>query len=162
MKTTAADIALEFIDRINLHHLHRIVELITDDHLFTDAQGNQHRGRRQIERSWRACFEWFPDYSIQVDQAFANGNAAVITGSAMGTYCIRGRMDRDHRWKTPSAWQGIIRNRKLSEWRVYADNEPVWRAMRNHNRNTGPIYHPSDEAPLIHPPSADLKKELSS
>jgi ketosteroid isomerase-like protein len=92
MRTTAADIALEFIDRINSHDIPLLAEMITEDHLFIDAQGNQVRGRQPLERSWRACFEWFPDYSVQVDQAFANGNIAVVTGWAMGTYSVHGRL----------------------------------------------------------------------
>ncbi|MBB6144882.1 ketosteroid isomerase-like protein [Silvibacterium bohemicum] len=129
MKTTSADIALEFIDRINSHDLALLCGLITEDHVLIDAQGRQFHGKREMERSWRACFEWFPDYSIQVDQAFANGNLAVITGCVMGTYLIHGRLSRENRWKTPSAWQATIRKEEIAEWRVYADNEPIWKIM---------------------------------
>ncbi len=130
MRATAADIALEFLDRINSHDIGLVSELITEDHVYIDAQGSQLRGKRPVERSWRACFEWFPDYSIQVDQAFANGNIAVVTGCAMGTFAVHGRLSRDNRWTTPSAWQAVVRNQKIAEWRVYADNEPVWKVMR--------------------------------
>ena len=130
MKTTAADIALDFLDRINSHDVALLGGLVTDDHLFIDAQGNQLRGRRNLERSWRACFEWFPDYLVQVDQAFVNGNIAVITGCAMGTYSIHGRLLKENRWTTPAAWQAVVRNGRIAEWRVYADNEPVWRLLR--------------------------------
>jgi len=140
MKITAADIALEFLDRINSHDIGLISDLISDDHLYIDAQGNQVRGRRQLERSWRACFEWFPDYSVQVDQAFANGHIAVVTGCAMGTFAIHGRMSRENRWKTPSAWQAAIRHQKIAEWRVYADNEPVWKMMREKRYGSGNLY----------------------
>ena len=131
MRTTAADIALEFIDRINSHDIPLLAEMITEDHLFIDAQGNQVRGRQPLERGWRACFEWFPDYSVQVDQAFANGNIAVVTDWAMGTYSVHGRLTPENRWRTPSAWQAVIRNQRIAEWRVYADNEPVWKVMRD-------------------------------
>jgi ketosteroid isomerase-like protein len=147
MKTTAADIALEFIDRINSHDVPRLGALITEDHLFIDAQGNQVRGRRPIERSWRACFEWFPDYSIDVDQSFASGHIAVITGCAMGTYSLRGRMSQETRWKTPSAWQAAIRNEKIAEWRVYADNEPIWKIMRDRRYQGGIPYRLSSDPP---------------
>ena len=147
MKTTAADTALAFIDCINMHELHRIVALVTEDHLFIDARGNQARGRRQLERSWRAYFEWFPDYSIAVDQAFANGNIAVVTGSAMGTCAIRGRMNPETRWKVPSAWQGVMRNGRIAEWRVYADNEPVWKAMRKKRHPERSVFPVCNEIP---------------
>ena len=162
MKTTAADIALAFIDHINMHELHKLGTLITEDHLFIDAQGNQYRGRKQIERSWRACFEWFPDYSIAVDQAFANGNIAVVTGSAMGTCAIRGRMNPETRWKIPSAWQGVMRNGKVAEWRVYADNEPVWKAMRKRRhpgRSVFPLRGQVPSAPGL--TGAAVTEELS-
>ena len=162
MRTTAADIALEFIDRINSHDIPLLAEMITEDHLFIDAQGNQVRGRQPLERSWRACFEWFPDYSIRVDQAFANGNIAVVTGCATGTYSICGRLSRENRWKTPSAWQSVMRNGKIAEWRVYADNEPVWKAMRSRRYLGGSVFRIPDQGPSA-PPSSDekSKQELS-
>jgi ketosteroid isomerase-like protein len=137
MKNTAADIALEFIDRINSHDIALIRDLMTADHIYIDAQGNQIHGQRPLERSWRACFEWFPDYALQVDQAFANGNIAVVTGFAMGTYAIRRQLSPENRWRTPSAWQATIRNQRIAEWRVYADNEPVWKVMREKRYSTG-------------------------
>jgi ketosteroid isomerase-like protein len=162
MKTDAADIALRFIDCINLHSPAQLAALVTEDHLYIDAQGNQHRGRKQLERSWRACFEWFPDYSIRVDQAFANGNIAVVTGCATGTYSICGRMSSENRWKTPSAWQGVMRSGKIVEWRVYADNEPVWKAMGGRRYLSGSVFRLPDQSPSA-PPSSDekSKQELS-
>jgi ketosteroid isomerase-like protein len=137
MKRTAADIALEFIDRINSHQIPLIRELMTRDHIYIDAQGHQIHGQKQLDRSWRACFEWFPDYALQVDQAFASGNIAVITGWAMGTYSVRGLLSPDSRWKTPSAWQATIRMQRVAEWRVYADNEPIWKVMREKRYSAG-------------------------
>ena len=130
MKITSADIALEFVDRINSHDISSLVRLMTEDHLYIDGQGNQIRGRQQIERSWRAYFTWFPDYSIQIDGAFTNGNVAALTGSAMGTYAVRGGLNPENRWKIPSAWQAIIRQQRVAEWRVFADHEPVWKILR--------------------------------
>src|SRR5580704_6036124 len=52
MKNTAADIALEFIDRINSHDIALIRDLMTADHIYIDAQGNQIHGQRPLERSW--------------------------------------------------------------------------------------------------------------
>jgi ketosteroid isomerase-like protein len=143
MKITAADIALDFIDRINSHEIALLTGLVTEDHLLIDAQGNQLRGVRPLERSWRACFEWFPDYSIQVDQAFTNGNIAVITGCAKGTYSVHGRLNPENRWRTPSAWQAVIRNGRIAEWRVYADNEPVWKVMRDRRHPGGAVQRSS-------------------
>jgi ketosteroid isomerase-like protein len=134
MKNTSADIALEFIDRINSHSVALISTLITEDHLYIDAQGNEIRGKLPFERSWRACFEWFPDYSLQVVQAFSGGNIAVVTGFATGTYCVNGRMNRDGRWRTPSAWQAVTRGNQITEWRVYADNAPIWKVMHDRRR----------------------------
>jgi ketosteroid isomerase-like protein len=159
MKNTAADIALRFIDCINMHSLVDLAALITEDHLLVDAQGNQHRGHKQIERSWRACFEWFPDYSINVHQAFANGNIAVVTGCAIGTYAIYGRMNPENRWKIPSAWQGVVRNEKIAEWRVYADNEPAWKAMRGRTYLGGnPIHRREEISPVKHDEERNEKR----
>src|SRR5712692_10272761 len=61
---------LAFIDRINAHDVAGLGALMSDDHTFIDAHGNQVSGREKMIGGWRAYFEWFPDYWIEVTDVF--------------------------------------------------------------------------------------------
>jgi ketosteroid isomerase-like protein len=127
---SAADVALEFIDQINAHDVSSLARLMTDDFLFVDGLGQEIRGSRQVERGWRAYFAWFPDYSIHVDHTFSHGPIAGLFGFAQGTYAVQGQLFRENHWRIPAAWKALVRDGRIAEWHVYADNEPVWKIMR--------------------------------
>jgi len=130
MKRTAADVALIFVDHINSHDLASLVNLMTEDVVFIDGLGNEIRGIYPIKRAWQAYFSNFPDYSIEVDESFSQGNVAGLFGYAHGTYFADGKLSVENRWRIPAAWKAVIKNGLIAKWRVYADNEPVWKLMR--------------------------------
>ena len=130
MNKTAADIALAFIDQINSHDVPSLAMLMNEDILFIDGLGQIVRGKRQLEQGWRAYFSWFPDYSIQVEETFSRGSVVALFGSAQGTYAVKGKLLPENHWKIPAAWKATVRAERIDEWRVYADNEPVWKIMR--------------------------------
>jgi ketosteroid isomerase-like protein len=130
MKKNAADIALAFIDHINSHDVPSLVMLMSEDLLFVDGLGQQVRGRQQVEKGWRAYFAWFPDYTIQVHDAVSRGTLAAIFGSAEGTYSVGGKLLPENHWKIPAAWKATVRDERIAEWQIFADNEPVWKIMR--------------------------------
>lgn len=35
----------------------------------------------------------------------------------------------DVAWRTPAAWKAMIRDGKVTEWRVFADNKPVYEIL---------------------------------
>jgi ketosteroid isomerase-like protein len=126
---SAADVVLEFVDRINRHEVAGLAALMTEDHLFIDGPGQEVRGREPMEKGWLGYFAWFPDYSIQVDDALSRGNVVALFGTAQGTYAVKGNLLAEAHWEIPAAWKAVVRDGRVSEWRVYADNEPVWKIM---------------------------------
>jgi len=66
----AKEIVLASIDRINPHDVEGLGALMSDDHIFIDAPGNQVSGREKMIVGWRAYFDWFPDYFIEITDAF--------------------------------------------------------------------------------------------
>jgi len=32
-------------------------------------------------------------------------------------------------WRTPAAWKAVVRDGKVVEWRVFADNKPVYEIL---------------------------------
>ncbi|HVP51439.1 MAG TPA: nuclear transport factor 2 family protein [Terriglobales bacterium] len=129
MKKSPLDIAFAFVDRINSHDAVGLVALMTEDHRFVDGLGQEVLGREQMERGWRGYFAWFPDYSIKVDNAFSDSNVVALFGTAQGTYSANRERPAENHWEIPAAWKAIIRNQRVAEWHVYADNEPVWKIM---------------------------------
>lgn len=129
MKKSAVDVALAFVDRINCHDVAGLAALMAEDHRFVDGLGQELRGREQMEQGWRGYFAWFPDYSITVENALSDGNVVVLLGTAQGTYAKNRNAPPDNHWEIPAAWKAVIQNECVAEWRVYADNEPVWKIM---------------------------------
>jgi len=82
-----------------------------------------------MEKGWHGYFGWFPDYLIKVDEIFSNGNVVALFGTAAGTFLVNGKLLAENHWKIRAAWRAVIRAEQVSEWSVYADNEPVWKVM---------------------------------
>ncbi len=120
---------LRFIECINAHDVDALCDLMTDDHAFYDSQGNIERSRDHMRNSWIGYLAWFPDYTITVDEAIADADTVVVLGRAQGTYCVDGQLPEANRWQIPAAWRAKVRNGLVSEWQIYADNEPVLRIM---------------------------------
>lgn len=127
---TAVDISLEFVKRINAHDVDDLVRLMTPDHIFVDSLGEKST-RPTIEQGWRQYFEMVPDYWVRVDRSFHAGDTTVLVGRAGGTYVRKGgSMRAGNRWETPAVWVSRVRGRKMAEWQIYLDNEPIRQKMR--------------------------------
>jgi ketosteroid isomerase-like protein len=113
----------QWIAAINRHDITAIAPLMTPDHLFVDSLGNRGRGAKSMEAGWRGYFAMCPDYWIRVDKILSEQNTVLATGEAGGT------IDSTP-WKTPAAWQAVLRDGAISEWHVYADNKPVYKILQ--------------------------------
>jgi ketosteroid isomerase-like protein len=120
---------MEFVARINEHDPDRLAELMAEDHLFIDGLGRQVRGKYGMRDAWKAYLAWFPDYRISVDLKLADGDFVGLFGTAEGTYAPDGVLRAEQHWKIPAAWRAVVRQGRILEWQVYADNEPVWKIM---------------------------------
>ena len=129
MRKSAIDVALVFVDRINCHDVGGLVALMTEDHCFVDGLGQVVRGRERMETGWVGYFGWFPDYSIKINDILSKGNVVGLFGTAQGTYLANGKLLPENHWEIPAAWKVVVKRGHVSEWRVYADNEPVWKIM---------------------------------
>jgi uncharacterized protein (TIGR02246 family) len=118
-----------FVSAINAHDLEALVSLMSEDHLFIDAFGESWKGRSTMRRAWRGYLEWFPDYTIVVEETFVNGNTVVMLGKASGTYTVDGNLPPENHWELPAAWKGVATDGEVSHWQVYADNQPVREIM---------------------------------
>jgi ketosteroid isomerase-like protein len=123
----AAEIFKQFVTAINSHDVGTIAQLMTADHAFVDSLGNRVQGATSMETGWRGYFGMCPDYRIQTDDVISNGGVVLAVGEAGGT--IDGLA-----WRTPAAWKAVIRDSRVAEWRVFADNKPVYEILGKRQR----------------------------
>ena len=118
MKAIAA-----FAAAINSHDLEKIAALMSDDHTFIDAHGNEMAGKETMKEGWASYFGLFPDYYIEIEQSFSEGDLGVAYGYA-------GAGTGENAWKIPAAWRAIVRDGKIRLWQVYADTKIQFERMR--------------------------------
>ena len=122
-----AEILGLWVDAINAHDVNALTGLMAAEHEFVDSLGNRVAGARSMEAGWRGYFAMCPDYWIRVDHAAGEGETLLVAGAAGGT--IDGVA-----WRTPAAWKAVIRDRKVEEWHVFADNKPVYEILGRRGR----------------------------
>ena len=112
----------QFVAAINARDAKALAALMTDDHVFVDSMGNRTQGAASMEAGWNGYFAMCPDYRIRPDDVIAEGAVVLAVGEAGGT--IDGVS-----WRTPAAWKAVIREAKVAEWRVFAENKPVFEIL---------------------------------
>ena len=122
-------LAQRFVECINAHDVDGLAALMSPDHRFIDSLGAEANGVNAMREGWRAYYRMVPDYRIDVEQAFVEGPQVILVGSAHGTYSRDGSLHAADRWSMPAAWRALIRDGRVAEWQVYADNEPIRRCM---------------------------------
>jgi ketosteroid isomerase-like protein len=116
---TSRQTVLAFVEAINTHNLPTLGKLMTEDHSFIDAHGNEVVGREKMLAGWRGYFEWFPDYEIEVAQIFENGEEFGLFGYAGGSF----KGNPKQSWRLPAAWKATVRDQRVALWQVYADTK---------------------------------------
>ena len=129
MSNPPQTIAHAFVDAINHHDIDKLSQLMSDDHKFVDSLGSVIHGRQHMREGWIGYFRMVPDYRVIVNETFSNGAIIVMLGTAQGTYAKDGQLLPENFWQTPAAWRAEIRDGKVVDWRIYADNEPIRQLM---------------------------------
>ena len=112
----------QFVAAINSHNVEALTSLMTRDHLFVDALDNRVHGAESMQSGWRGYFAMCPDYWIRIHKVLSERDTVLATGEAGGT------IDNTP-WRTPAAWEAVIRSNAVLEWRVFADNKPVYEIL---------------------------------
>ncbi len=117
---------LQFLDRINQRDVNKLAELMSEDHLFVDSLGQAVRGRDKMRAGWQGYYAFCPDYWVSHEEIFEDGNRVAVFGSAGGTIAVNGKLLPENEWRATTAWLAVVENGLVKEWRVYADNKPVY------------------------------------
>lgn len=131
MNQSAIGAAREFVRAINRQDIDALASLMTPDHTFIDSLGNTVAGRDRMRSGWTGYFDMVPDYSISIEESYGDGDVVVLLGVAQGTYKSKDGLLQENRWHTPIAVRARVEDGLVSEWHVYADNEPLRALMRN-------------------------------
>lgn len=112
-----------FVLQINDHNVDGIIALMSDDFIFTDAQGIHFEGKENLKKSWEAYFKMFPDYKITINNSSENATVFLASGTAEGTYGGARNASGDNYWNIPAAWRSEIDNAKVKSWQIFADTK---------------------------------------
>jgi ketosteroid isomerase-like protein len=126
---TPIEMVLEFMDRINQRDPDKLAELMTEDHVFIDSLGQTMRGRATMRKGWQGYYAFCPDYWVSHEDIFQSGSIVAVFGAAGGTISVKGKLLSENKWRTAAAWRAVVENSLVQEWRVYADNKPVYDIM---------------------------------
>ena len=118
----ATEVFLKFVAAINAHDVEALAALMSSDHRFVDSLGHSVASAASMRAGWGGYFAMCPDYRIQVDRSISEGDTVLAVGRAGGT--IDGIP-----WQTPAAWRAVVRDGLVCEWRVFADNKPVYEIL---------------------------------
>jgi len=102
-----------------------LLALMSDEHCFIDSLGIRMEGREKLRDAWTGYFRMVPDYAVAIDETLTDGPVVVMLGLAQGTFTRDGVLQPENRWETPVAVRAFIEEGKVSEWRVFADNELI-------------------------------------
>lgn len=122
-------VAHAFLRAINRQNVDALVPLMSQGHRFVDSLGNVTEGQEKMRAGWTAYFRMVPDYTVAIEETYTNGPVVVMLGVAQGTYSRDGKLHPENRWQTPVAIRAQVEEGAVSEWRVYADNEPIRKAI---------------------------------
>ena len=123
-QATSREILERWLAAINNRDVATLAALMASAFVFVDALGNELQGAAKMTAAWQAYFAMCPDYWVRADHIVADGPTLLLAGAAGGT--IDGVA-----WKIPSAWSAVIRHGRIWEWRVFADNTPVYEILAN-------------------------------
>ena len=128
---------LRFLELINDHDADKLAELMTDDHQFIDSLGRSVTGREAMRSGWRGYFAFCPDYWVRHEDFFSNGARVAVFGTAGGTIAVDRELSAENRWSTFAAWLAIVEQGLVKQWRVYADNKPVYEIIERTRLGSG-------------------------
>jgi len=117
-----AETFMKFVEAINRHDEEALAALMSPDHLFVDSRGNRVQGATRMQVGWSSYFTMCPDYWIHIDTLASDLEIELAAGEAGGTI-------DNVQWRTPAAWKATIRDGLVLEWRVFADNQPVYEIL---------------------------------
>jgi ketosteroid isomerase-like protein len=122
---TSEEVAELFVAAINAGDLDRLTALMTEDHTFIDADGQEYSGRERMHDGWEEYFSMVPDYHIEIQETYSRGDRVIFTGIADGTFSENGDLRSENYWSVPVALRAVTRGEQVAVWQLYVNPEPM-------------------------------------
>jgi ketosteroid isomerase-like protein len=122
-------IAIRFVNEINRHDVSALIAMMAPDFRFVDSLGQDVRGPERMRAAWTAYFALFPDYQITIREHLCVGQVVALFGTASGTLVDHHELPHRNHWTIPGAWRAVVRDGRVVDWQVYADNTPVQKML---------------------------------
>lgn len=119
-----------FVRALNRQDVDGMLALMAPGHRLVDSLGTVVEGLEKMRSGWQGYFKLVPDYTLAIEESYANGPVVILMGLAQGTLTQTDDLKPENRWQTPIALRAFVEDGLITEWRVYADNEPIRRLMR--------------------------------
>ena len=110
------EVALRFNHCINRRSIAGLGRLMTDDHVFIDAESHTVEGKESSLVAWTGFSDAFPDYRNVSDNLVTEQDIVTVIGQSICS---------DERLKGPAIWKTKTRGNKVAEWRVYDDTREI-------------------------------------
>ncbi|HEX4007994.1 MAG TPA: nuclear transport factor 2 family protein [Acidobacteriaceae bacterium] len=120
MPNSPVETAGAFVAAINAGDLAALRALMTDDHAFTDARGNNFSGIEEMIFGWQYFFSAYPAHWIHVDRSFTDGTRVALFGEAGGKWRVGERV-LDTSWTVAAAWLAEVESGKIRSWSIFCD-----------------------------------------
>jgi dipeptidase E len=130
----SANIVSEYVKRINKHDVEGMMKMMSDDHEFIDSLGINIHGRSNMKMAWDVLLTFFPDYEISIREVISKNGKVALFGTAKGTLATDGKILDENKFEIPASWTAIVKDSKITKWRVYADNGPVRKLINKYER----------------------------
>jgi uncharacterized protein (TIGR02246 family) len=135
---TSLECVRTFVAAVNARDLGILCDLMTEDHVFIDSNGEEVCGREAMRAAWSGYFKMMTDYKIHVRETYASDDRVILIGIATGTYAPGGDPGPGSRWEVPAAWRAVYRGGRLGVWQVFTNLEPVLRAIKAYDKGREP------------------------
>lgn len=119
-----------FVRALNRQDIEAMLALMSPSHRLVDSMGTVIEGLDKMRVGWAGYFKMVPDYVLAIEESYASGPVVILMGLAQGTFTRTGELKAENRWRTPIALRAFVEDGLITEWRVYADNEPMRRLVR--------------------------------
>ncbi|NTW31542.1 MAG: nuclear transport factor 2 family protein [Bacteroidetes bacterium] len=123
------NLVIEFVNFINQHDTEGISKLMSEEHVFTDSQGNIIQGRENMKKAWELYFEWFPDYTIEITDVIQGETCVAAFGFANGTFHNLHNEKNLNHFHLPSSWKIVLENDLVKKWQVFSDTKIPFEIM---------------------------------
>jgi len=118
-----------FIRALNRQDVEGMLALMSPNHRLVDSMGTVVEGLEKMRPGWEGYFKMVPDYALAIEEMYASGPVVLLLGIAQGTYTRTGQLTAENRWHTPIALRAFVEDGLITEWKIYADNEPIRRLI---------------------------------